>query len=488
MWIARLARDVWHFRLAPHHPYCRGVSGRSEPLTATDASFLRIETDHEPQHVGSVSIFEGAPLRGADGDVDIDRLRKHVGGRLHRVPRLRQHIKEVPLGQGRPVWVDDAGFDLDFHVRLTALPKPGTDGELCALMSRLQSLPLDRRRPLWEMWFVDGLESGDVALIIKTHHALGDGIANVDLALALVDTERSPEPTPDPPEWNPRPSVRDADLLGDAVWHQLTRPVRLAEQTAGAIRHPRAAFQATSNVARTLAAFALKPAKAPWNKAVTPHRRWVHADASIDLVSKVRERHDVTMNDVVLAACTASLRNYLMDHDVDVDDRTMKAMVPVSIRGDEEHGDTLGNRISLIIVELPIDETDSLTRLERLHASMTEHKQDAGLMDGAQRIIELADVIPALAVPLTKFVSRSIPMNLAITNIPGPPIPLYLQGAKLLRTYPYVEVIDNEGLTIAVISYEGQLFFGLTSDRDVLPDLGDLAAGIEQELYALASI
>lgn len=464
------------------------MSGRSEPLTATDASFLRIETDHEPQHVGSLSIFEGAPFRDQNGNVDIDRLREHVDGRLHRVPRLRQHIKEVPLAQGRPVWVDDARFDIDFHVRLTALPAPGSDDQLCALMSRLQSLPLDRRRPLWEMWFVDGLNSGDVALIIKTHHALGDGIANVDLALALVDTERSPAPEPDAPEWNPRPSVRDADLLGDALWHQLTRPVRLAGHAAGAIRNPRGAIQTTSNVARTIAAFALKPAKAPWNQAVTPHRRWVHADASIDLVTQVRERHDVTMNDVVLAACTASLRNYLIEHDVAVDDRTMKAMVPVSVRGDSEHGDTLGNRISLIIVELPIDEADPLGRLDRLHSSMTEHKRDAALMDGAQRIIELADVVPALAVPLTKFVSRSIPMNLAITNIPGPPMPLFLQGAKLLRTYPYVEVIDNEGLTMAVISYDGQLFFGLTSDRDVLPDLGALAQGIEQELHELASL
>jgi WS/DGAT/MGAT family acyltransferase len=206
----------------------------------------------------------------------------------------------------------------------------------------------------------------------------------------------------------------------------------------------------------------------------------------MELIARVRERHDVTMNDVVLAACSGALRRFLIDHDDDVEARTMKAMVPVSIRSADEHGDTLGNRISLIIVDLPIDEPDPLIRLERLHHSMSERKQDTGLMDGTQRIVELADVIPALAVPLTKFVSRSIPMNLAITNIPGPPIPLFLQGARVLRTYPYVEVIDNEGLTIAVVSYDDQLFFGLTSDRDVLPDLADLAVGIEGELHELA--
>jgi WS/DGAT/MGAT family acyltransferase len=463
------------------------ATGASEPLTATDASFLRIETDHEPQHVGSLSILEGGPLRDERGAIDIDRLRSHVARRLHRVPRLRQRIMEVPYGQGRPVWVDDGQFDLDFHVRLTALPRPGDDRQLGDLMGRLQSLALDRRRPLWEMWFVDGLESGDVAFVIKTHHALGDGIANVDLALALVDLEAAPAPDPEPPTWSPRPAPSERELLVAAVRDQVGTSVRLGRQAVGAMRNPRPVFDATANVVRTIANFSNRPPKAPWNRAVSPHRRWVHADVPIDVVAGIRDVLDVTLNDVVLAACTGSLRRFLLDHGDGVDDRVVKAMVPVSRRTDDERGDTLGNLISLIIVDLPIDEPDPLVRLERLHAATRALKHDDGLMDGARRIMEIADGVPALAGVLTKFVSQSIPMNLVITNIPGPPVPLYLQGAKVLRTYPYVEVIDNEGLTMAVVSYDGQLFFGLTADRDVLPGLHELAAGIESEFATLAA-
>ena len=240
-------------------------------------------------------------------------------------------------------------------------------------------------------------------------------------------------------------------------------------------------------MARTIKSFSNRPPKAPWNRTVSPHRRWVHADVPIEVVRDIRDHLDVTLSDVVLAACTGSLRQFLLQHGDDADDRVVKAMVPVSKRTDDERGDTLGNIISLIIVDLPIDEPDPLLRLERLHESTRTLKHDDGLMDGAQRIMDLADGVPALAGVLTRFVSQSIPMNLVITNIPGPPVPLYLQGARVRRTYPYVEVIDNEGLTMAVVSYDGHLFFGLTSDRDVLPDLDELAAGIETEFEALAT-
>ncbi len=456
----------------------------SESLSATDASFLRIETDHEPQHVGSLSILEGDPLRDERGGIDIDRLRSHVGRRLHRVPRLRHRIMEVPLRQGRPVWVDDPTFDLDYHVRLTALARPGDQAQLSTLMGRLQSLPLDRRRPLWEMWFIDGLESGHVGLVIKTHHALGDGIANVDLALALVDVDPSPAPDPDPPDWEPRPAPQGYELLAEGVRHQAMWPVRLGKTAVGAGREPRQAMDSVSDVVRTVASFVRRPSKAPWNDTVTPHRRWESVDVSFDVVNRIREHTAASVNDIVLAVCTGSIRRFLIEHGHDVEGRDVRAMVPVSRRTADEHGATLGNRISLIIVSLPIDEADPVARLERLHSLTGDLKADQGLMDGAQHIIELADVIPTLAVPLTRFVSRSIPMNLVITNVPGPPVPLYLQGARILRTYPYVEVIDNEGLTMAVVSYDDHLFFGLTSDRDALPDLERLAAGIDLEFQA----
>ncbi|MDJ0768028.1 MAG: wax ester/triacylglycerol synthase family O-acyltransferase [Ilumatobacter sp.] len=455
-----------------------------ERLTATDATFLRIETPHEPQHVGSLSVLEGGPLRDGDGRVRFDELRDHVDRRIHRVPRLRQRVMEVRYGQGRPVWIDDDAFDIDFHVRLTSLPRPGDDAQLSALMSRLQSLPLDRARPLWEMWFVDGLDGDDVGLVIKTHHSLGDGIANVDLALALVDLEPAPAADDEPPAWTPRPAPSPQRLLADTVADQLSRPMRLTGSAVRALRDPRPFVEATANVARTLVSFAAKPDRAPWNVPVSPHRRWVHADVSFELALDVKERYGVTINDVVLAACSGALRTFLRDHDAETDGRVLKAMVPVSTRGEDEHGDTLGNKVSLIVVELPVDEADPVRRLERVHAATRELK-GSGLVDGADTIIRLADGITPLAVPLTRLVSRQIPMNVVITNIPGPPVPLYLRGAEVRRTYPYVEVIDDEGLTIAVVSYQGQLFFGVTSDRDVLPDLDRVAEGIEKEFAAL---
>jgi diacylglycerol O-acyltransferase len=462
------------------------TSSSYERLTAADTVFLRVETPHEPQHVGSLSVLEGAPLRDADGRIRFDDLRDHVARRTLRVPRLRQRIMEVPYNQGRPVWVDDERFDIDYHVRLTALPRPGDEEQLAALMSRLQSLPLDRARPLWEMWFVDGLADDHVALIIKTHHALGDGIANVDLALALVDLEPDPPPDDVTPEWAPRPAPTENELLGDSIREQLMRPARLVRTLLGAVRDPRPALEEVTNVGRTVVNFLAKPAPAPWNVPVSAHRRWVNASVSMEAIRAVRGRHEASLNDVVLAACTGALRTFLIEHgDADIDRRVIKAMVPVSMRGKDQHGDTLGNLVSLIIVDLPVDEPDPVLRLHRIH-TMTSELKGSGLVDGAQRILDIADAITPIAGPLTRYVSRSIPMNLVVTNIPGPPVPLYLCGARFQRVFPYVEVIDNEGLTIAVVSYDDHLHFGITADLDVMADLGDVAASIEQEFVALA--
>jgi WS/DGAT/MGAT family acyltransferase len=456
-----------------------------ERLTAADATFLRIETPHEPQHVGSVSIIDGRPLRDPSGRIRFDDIRAHVGRRLHRVPRMRHRIMEVPYGQGRPVWIDDEAFDLDYHLRLTSLPRPGDGDQLNDLVSRIQSIALDRRRPLWEMWVIDGLVDDDVGLIIKTHHALGDGIANVDLALAIVDLVQDPPADDEPPAWTPRPAPSERRLLADSVGDQISRPLAMTRTALRAARNPKPALDSVTNVVRTAANFQSKPDPAPWNRPVSPHKRWVHAEVSMEITRELKAARGVSINDVVLAACTGALREFLATHDSDTDHRVLKAMVPVSLRTDDEHGETLGNRISLIIVDLPVDEADPLARLDRIHASTGELK-GSGLIDGAEAIIRIADAVTPFAVPLTQFVSRQIPMNLVITNIPGPPIPLYLLGAPIRRTYPYVEVIDNQGLTIAVVSYEDRLFFGITSDRDVISDLGDVAASIEREFEALA--
>ena len=454
-------------------------------LTTADATFLHIETDHEPQHVGSLSIIEGEPLRGAEGRLRIDDLRSVIEGRLHRVPRLRQRVEFVAFSQGAPIWVDDEQFDIDYHVRLTALPRPGDDRQLHDLMGRLQSRPLDRRRPLWEMWLVDGLAGDRVGLIIKSHHALGDGIASVDLALALVDLEADPAPDEPAPPWTPRPGPSRARLLADSLGDSLTRPLTLARTGVGALRDPGPALAAAGDTIRTLAGFASRPQPAPWNTRVTPHRRWARAVVAMAAVRAVRDRHDATVNDVVLELCTASLRSFLDDHG-EPTPVELKAMVPVSRRTDDDHGDTLGNKVSLILVDLPVGEPDPATRLHHIRRQTKELK-GSGLADGAENVVALAGLVPALARPLAHLLSRSIPMNLVITNIPGPTVPLYVRGARVLEAYPYVEVIDGEGLTIAVVSYEDTLHFGLTADRDVVPDLHLLAEGIEKAAQHLAA-
>jgi WS/DGAT/MGAT family acyltransferase len=454
-------------------------------LTAADAAFLHIETDHEPQHVGSLSLIEGAPLRDDSGRVRIEELRSVTEGRLHRVPKLRQRLEFVPLAQGAPVWVDDEHFDIDYHVRLTALPRPGDDRQLHELMGRLQSVPLDRRRPLWELWFVDGVAGDRVALIIKSHHCLGDGIANVDLVLALVDLEADPEPDEEAPEWSPRPAPSPRRLLVDSAAETLSEPFTLARAGLEALRDPARAVTAVGDSVRTIAGFSARPHPAPWNVAVTAHRRWSRATVDMEAVRTVRAGCEATLNDVVLEACTASLREYLVDHGAEGGPRPLKAMVPVSRRAADEHGATLGNKVSLIVVDLPADEPDPDVRLARIH-DQTDELKGSGLADGAEHVVNLAAHLPMLAAPMARLLSRSIPMNLVVTNIPGPPVPLFVRGGRVLEAYPYVEVIDGEGLTIAVVSYDDRLHFGLTADRDVIPDLDLLAEGIEKAIGRLA--
>jgi WS/DGAT/MGAT family acyltransferase len=459
-----------------------------ERLTAADAAFLHLETPREPQHVGSLSVLEGGPLRDATGRIRFAEITAHVEARLAKVPRLRQKVMEVPLSQGRPIWVDDEAFSIEHHVRLTSLPRPGDDDQLATLMGRLQSLPLDRTRPLWEMWLVDGLAGDEVGMIIKTHHAMGDGIANVDMAMALVDLEPVPFGRDDPAvdEWTPRPAPHPNRLLADSLAEQLSRPMDLVKSAAEAMRDPDPFFDAMANLGKALGVMAKAPDPTPWNQPVSAHRRWLHADIPMSLVADIRARRDVTLNDVVLAACTGALRSFLGDREIDVDDpeRRLTAMVPVSRRKSDQHGDTLGNLVSVVIVELPVAEADPLERLELVHDRCVEAK-GSGVVDGAELMVNLADGLPALAPTLTRLLTRSIPMNLIITNVPGPPVPLYLGGARILRTYPYVEVLDNEGLTIAVVSYDGELFFGVTGDRDLLPDLALVTGGIEKEFRAL---
>jgi WS/DGAT/MGAT family acyltransferase len=240
-----------------------------------------------------------------------------------------------------------------------------------------------------------------------------------------------------------------------------------------------------SNLVKAITSMAAKPDPTPWNVPVTRHRRWARTEVGLEVVQPVRDRCGATINDVVLAACTGALRQFLEKRGENVDGRILKAMVPISLRGEDQHGETLGNLVALVLLDLPVDEPDATRRLERIHGEVRELR-DSGLVEGGQLVTRIADGVTPLAAPLTRYVARSLPMNLVITNIPGPPMTLYLSGARLMRAYPYVEVVDNEGLTIAVVSYDERLHFGITSDRDVIPDLDDLGDAIAANFRELA--
>jgi diacylglycerol O-acyltransferase len=456
-------------------------------LTAVDASFLYLESDHEPQHVGSLAFVEGQPLRDPSGRLQIDELRTLIERRLDRVPRLRQRLMEVPLGAGRPIWVDDECFEIDYHVRVTAVPAPGDAGQVHDLMGRVQSIPLDRSKPLWEIWFVDGLAGDEVGFIIKTHHSMGDGIANVDLAMALVDTTPDPAPELEERRWAPSPAPTPIQLLLGTMVEQVRRPVELTAGLVGALRSPARLARDVGDTISAVRKFgSSRPSPAPWNIAVGRNRRWASATVPLSTVRQIRDSRpgSPTINDAVLAMCTVALSEYMVEIGGSATE-PLKAMVPVSLRADDQHGDTLGNQVSLMIVDLPVEEPDG-DRIVSKICSTTQELKGSGMAAGAGHIVAAAGEIPALSGAMARMISRQIPMNLVITNVPGPPMRLYVHGSRVLRAHPYVEVIDGEGLTIAVLSYDDHLFFGLTSDLDVMPDLDLLAEAIEKGAAVLA--
>ncbi len=460
-----------------------------ERLSAQDASFLHLETDRAPMHVGSVGIFEGAPFFDASGRFRLDDARRLVASRLDLVPRFRRRLMQVPLDQGRPVWVDDEHFDLSFHVRLTALPRPGTEEQLKTLMGRLQAQPLDRRRPLWELWFVEGLEADRVAIIQKTHHALVDGISGVDVAMVLLDLEPAEPPAPEAvPEWRPQPPPSEAQLLAETLVERATQPAEIVRTVRAALRGPRQAVEtarATGRALRTVGSAGTS--RLPFNAPIGPHRRYELARAPLAEAKAAKDAHGATVNDVVLAGVAGGLRHYLEHRGVAVDDLTVRTLVPVSVRDDSERM-KLGNRVSGMVAELPVGEADPRTRLRLVSEQLRELK-GSGMAVGAELLTSLLEFAPSTLLALgARLVPLQRTVNLLVTNVPGPQVPLYCMGARMLEAFPYVGLTDNLGLVVAVVSYDGQLGFGLTGDRDLVPDLAVLAEGIEKSVRELAEV
>lgn len=472
-----------------------------ERLSAQDSMFLHIEKAHQPQHVGSLGILEGAPLRDDEGRLRIDDIRGLIEERLHLVPRFRKRVMNVPLDQGRPVWVDDERFDLGYHVRLTALPTPGTEEQLLSLFARVQSHLLDRRRPLWELWFVDGLgpaggsgAADRVAVIQKTHHCLVDGISAVDLATVLFDL--GPETTRlDAPRWEPVPPPSGPQLLLESMVERAVEPAEIARSVRAALRVPRQLAERAKDIADAVAANVTAAPRTPWNVPISGHRRWVPVRVPLADAKAIKDAATadpriggkVSLNDVVLAATTSGLRSFLEHRSEPVDGLELRAMVPVAMRGNDERdaaaaegGAALGNRVSMMNAGLPVGEADPVARLRAIAEGMRQLK-DSGAAVGADLLMQATNYAPPTVLGMaSRLVVRSRAFNLTITNVPGPQFDLYCMGARVLEAFPYVQILDGQALTVACLSFGGQLGFGLTGDRDVLPDLDVLGDGIAE--------
>ena len=460
-------------------------------LSALDESFLHLERDDTPMHVGAVAVLEADPFHDANGNFRLDDVRSLVQARLALLPRFRRTVVVPPLGTGRPIWVDDPDFDVARHVRLTALPEPGTRRELLALAERLLASVLDRGHPLWEMWFVEGLDDGKhVGLVHRSHHALTDGISGVDIATALLDLDPHAAPAL-PTRWIPEPGPEPVDLLIDTMRGHAHRLKDLAGQARAAISAPVATAESAVRLGRSLGSL-LPGGLAPslvHNSALAPGRRLETIAVSLAQVHAVRDALDCTVNDVVLAAVGTGFARVLDEHGDLTDDAVMKMVCPVSLRVDAERSQ-LGNRISTMIVPVPVAGRDPVARLAAVRATTT-HLKERDQAAGTAVLFGLGEYAPPALLGAAARVLHSQPFgNVVTTNIPGPDVPLYLLGAQMLEVYPVVPLSRNLTLNVAVLSYCGKLHFGLLGDGASGRDLELLAGGIEDafdELSALAT-
>jgi diacylglycerol O-acyltransferase / wax synthase len=452
-----------------------------EPLSAQDASFLDVEDEVSHMHIGSVGIFEGPPPSRLD-------LLNGVQSKLHLVPRYRQKVRFPPLRIGPPVWIDDVHFNLEYHVRRTALASPGGEAELKTLVGRVMSQQLDRNKPLWEMWVAEGLGGGRWALISKVHHCMVDGVSATDLLAVLLDTEREPKPqTPHPWKPNSEPSI--GALVAQPLARRLTSPLDALGGIKALTDRPREVAELALQTVKGTAAMRglLKPTpRSSLNGPIGPHRRWDWAHAQLSDVKAIRGALGGTINDVVLTAISRGFRDLLISRDEDPCRLTVRTLVPVSVRRPGEEG-TYNNRVSAMFAELPVGIEDPVQRLDAVHKQMEGLKQSKQAVAG-EILTSLTGFAPSLLLALGTRLAFQIPqrmLNTVTTNVPGPQLPLYLAGRRMLEAVPYVPLAGQVRVGVAIFSYDGALKFGVTGDYETAPDIRVLCEGIETGMSEL---
>ncbi len=457
-------------------------------MSPQDVGFLHIEDAVTHMHIGSVSIMEGPPPPYGD-------LRDMVAGKLPLVRRYRQVVRRVPLDLGRPVWVDDPYFNLEYHLRHTALPRPGGDEELRNLVGRLMAQKLDRSKPLWEIWMVEGLEYDRWALISKVHHSMVDGVSGTDLLGLILDA--SPDAVrEDPGEWMPGPAPAGWELGVEAVAGLLTSPFEMARLLRAQTRVPRRAAAQLLELAGGLRATASNirsTTTGTLNGPIGPHRRWVATSLPVADIKTVRHTLGGTFNDVVLAVITSGFRDLLESRGESTDD-PIRALVPVSVRPRDVSGratgdGTLANKVSAVFADLPVGIADPVERLDSLSAQMSGLRESKQAM-AAESLTHLAGFAPPMLLSLagrlgTKVAQNTV--NTITTNVPGPQIPLYAAGRRMLEIFPYVPLGLQLRIGVAIFSYDGDVTFGITGDYDSAPDIKVLAEGIDAGMTELLS-
>jgi WS/DGAT/MGAT family acyltransferase len=463
---------------------------RYERLSVVDRSFLDLESSCYPQHIAATLIFEAGPLRRPGGGIDADRVRDYVGSRLHRIPRYRQKLAWIPV-EGHPVWVDDDGFNLHYHVRHTSLPAPGDERQLKRLAGRIMSQQLDRGKPLWEMWVVEGLSEDRFALITKTHHCMIDGIAGVDLMTVLLSP--SPDADPEtPPRWLPEPPPGSLELAGSELVRRALTPLAAARGAWRALGDPRGAAnevrEQVGALVETLSAGLRSASETPLNREPGPHRRFDWTSLELRPVKAIKDELGGTVNDVVLAIVAGAVGRFLEQRGVPPAAQRrldLRAMVPVSMRPTSERG-TVGNKIALWAVSLPVGEQDPRHRLAAVR-EVTERLKSSRQALGASVLASVSEwTVPTLLTVATRMAYRFRAANLVVTNVPGPQLPLYLLGARMRASYPMLNLLMNHSLGIAIFSYDGKLHWGVMADWDLVPDLHDFVGHLEASFRELA--
>jgi diacylglycerol O-acyltransferase len=452
-------------------------AGRYQRLSVQDAGFLYLEHAGLPQHVAILAVAEGGPLHDPDGCLRLDAVRGEIAGRLQLVPRLRQRVLSPRVGQGLPLWVDDPTFDLAKHVRAVQVPAPGGQRELLGLCDQLCLRLLDRARPLWELWLVTGLAEGRVGLVLKLHHSLADGLAAVQLAGTLLDSTAD-APSPTPPPWQPGPAPSGSALLADNL---AGRSATLAAALAR-LRHPgKLAAQARvlAGAAQMAAGGRRHRPRSVLRRPVGGRRRLAVVRAGLAEVKAVAHAHGATVNDLLLAAVTGGLRALLVARGTPVDGLTLYASVPVALRAGADTAG-LGNQVGLMIVPLPVGEPDPVQRLRQVSQATIQRKRRPGLLASLRPVGSLT-ILRAL----NHYSRHQQIVDLFVTNVPGPKRPLYLLGARLLEAFPVVQIAGNVPLSVAALSYDGQLNIGIQSDPDGLPDLDVFVDGLHRSLDQL---